>query len=205
MIEANRRNAARCTGPRTAASKARSRLNALRHGRRSVLLRRYFCLWRDVQLTTPLEPPPPWNGSRMPVPLLPSTGPGKFRGRIIRELLQEVAVYLAPRPIAPLGRHVQTILFDTRNRQVIERKGGVFAQTEKQTEKQPETKRPPLEFGLAMGENRWSKGKACLLQSSSPLQIYKSWLESDTLSRLMKKRSCHADPSADGEASAVSC
>jgi hypothetical protein len=32
QIEANRRNAARSTGPRAAAGKARSKMNALRHG-----------------------------------------------------------------------------------------------------------------------------------------------------------------------------
>ena len=36
QIEANRRNARRSTGPRTEAGKARSRLNALKHGKRAV-------------------------------------------------------------------------------------------------------------------------------------------------------------------------
>ena len=35
MVEANRRNARRSTGPKSAAGKARSRLNSLRHARRS--------------------------------------------------------------------------------------------------------------------------------------------------------------------------
>ncbi len=49
-LEANRRNARKSTGPRTARAKAQSRMNGFRHGGRS---RFYEGLWR-----APLEAPP---------------------------------------------------------------------------------------------------------------------------------------------------
>lgn len=36
MLEANRRNAARSTGPRSSQAKAHVRVNTIRHGRRSI-------------------------------------------------------------------------------------------------------------------------------------------------------------------------
>jgi hypothetical protein len=46
LLAANRRNAQKSTGPRTAGGKARARLNRLRHGRRSPLFARF---WRALQ------------------------------------------------------------------------------------------------------------------------------------------------------------
>ena len=42
MLSANRANAQKSTGPRTAGGKARARLNRLRHGRRSPLFARFW-------------------------------------------------------------------------------------------------------------------------------------------------------------------
>jgi hypothetical protein len=54
----NRSNAQKSTGPRTPRGKLRSRLNALKGGRYSVLLSRYFRLWSFISINGPLHPPP---------------------------------------------------------------------------------------------------------------------------------------------------
>ena len=61
LLAANRRNAQKSTGPRTAAGKARARLNRLRHGRRSPLFASFWaalqknpsqCRWVSQSLLT---------------------------------------------------------------------------------------------------------------------------------------------------------
>ena len=53
MVEANRRNARRSTGPRSPRAKAHVRVNAVRHGRRSAILTEYFHLWYNVLRGSP--------------------------------------------------------------------------------------------------------------------------------------------------------
>ena len=51
MLAANRANARKSTGPRTAEGKARSRLNRFTHGGRSRLYRQLLAaIWRDHQV-----------------------------------------------------------------------------------------------------------------------------------------------------------
>ena len=95
--QANRRNAAQSAGPRTAAGKARSRLNALNHGRYSSLATRYFRLWFNTWMIGPWEPRR-WEVSKMPVPLPPPPEPETWGGAEMREFLFLVAPYLAPQP-----------------------------------------------------------------------------------------------------------
>ena len=47
LLAANRRNAQKSTGPRTAGGKARARLNRLRHGRHSPLFSRFRTALRE--------------------------------------------------------------------------------------------------------------------------------------------------------------
>ncbi len=100
--QANRANARRSTGPRTPAGKARSRLNVLKHGRRSALATAYFRLWFIAWMTGPWEPRR-LDVAKMPVPFYVSPGHEPSRGEALRELLHEVAPYLASRPRA-IGR-----------------------------------------------------------------------------------------------------
>ncbi len=65
MIEANRRNARRSTGPRTRAGKSLARMNALRHGGRSEILHAGFAAW----LTSFLNPYAPSDELPPPIPL----------------------------------------------------------------------------------------------------------------------------------------
>lgn len=58
MLEANRRNVARSTGPHTEGGKFCSRLSRLRHGERSALATQYFRLSWDVWMTARCEPRP---------------------------------------------------------------------------------------------------------------------------------------------------
>jgi hypothetical protein len=133
MREANRANARRGTGPRTPAGKARSRLNALRHGDRSALAGQYLRLWWNVQMTCRREAGTRYDISIMPVPFLGSASPPRRRGRIMREFLLEVAPYLAPsrtereakrkrKEGTPLGKR-DSLKIDDRNRQPAESKG----------------------------------------------------------------------------------
>ena len=96
-LAANRANALKSTGPRTAAGKARSRLNALKHGRRSSLATEYFRLWFNALTTGPWERPR-LDVAKMPVPFFVSPRQVNWRGEVLREFLQEVAPYLASRP-----------------------------------------------------------------------------------------------------------
>ena len=50
LVEANRRNATRSTGPKSAAGKARARLNSLRHARRS---KEYFSFVNALIMAPP--------------------------------------------------------------------------------------------------------------------------------------------------------
>ncbi len=65
MIEANRRNARRSTGPRTRAGKSLARMNALRHGGRSEILSGRFAAW----LASFLNPYAPSDELPPPIPL----------------------------------------------------------------------------------------------------------------------------------------
>ena len=60
MLAANRLNAQKSTGPRTAAGKARSRMNALKHGERSKILLERFKDWLENYLNSfePMSEPP---------------------------------------------------------------------------------------------------------------------------------------------------
>ena len=68
-IAANRRNAARSTGPRTAHGKARARLNALRHGARASDA---TLLALDAASVTPTPETPPPASHIASTPLPPS-------------------------------------------------------------------------------------------------------------------------------------
>ncbi len=99
-LAARRANAKKSTGPRTEAGKARSRFNALKHGRNSLLARKYFRFWLESQVEG-IRPGPGSNAAKMPVPLSCSHGPEKWRVQLLREYLFSVAPYLAARSRPP--------------------------------------------------------------------------------------------------------
>ena len=96
MRQASRSNARLSTGPRTAAGKARSRLNGIRHGLRSRLFTEYFRLWYNSLLSAPWEPLPPWDVAKLPVPFLCCPGTNRWRALGVRQFLFRVTPYLAP-------------------------------------------------------------------------------------------------------------
>ncbi len=108
MIEANRRNARRSTGPRTAAGKAHVRINALRHGGRSEILHAGFAAW----LTSFLNPCAPSDELPPPIPLGRLEDPNG--ANLKRELEDE---RLGER------RKTKNHFFDERSRQSVENKG----------------------------------------------------------------------------------
>ncbi len=65
MVEANRRNARRSTGPRTITGKSLARMNALRHGGCSEILYGRFAAW----LASFLNPYAPSDELPPPIPL----------------------------------------------------------------------------------------------------------------------------------------
>jgi hypothetical protein len=111
MIAANRANAQRSTGPRTARGKAESRLNALRTGKYSRLDAEYFRLWIKVLLTGPWEPRPPWKITEMPIPEDWPAGYKPWRAREFREFIHKVARYLDPetRPSRSLQELIRSL------------------------------------------------------------------------------------------------
>jgi hypothetical protein len=70
QIEANQRNAKRSTGPRTEAGKARSRLNALKHGKRVMTIAGYKAARREAR--------PPGTAARR-APGAPITTPARTK------------------------------------------------------------------------------------------------------------------------------
>jgi hypothetical protein len=96
-LAARRANAQKSTGPRTAAGKARSRLNALKHGRNSRLAQRYFRLWLDCVV----EGVRPGRGLRvgeMPVPFALPPGRDPLRAALRRKYLSSLAPYVGAAP-----------------------------------------------------------------------------------------------------------
>ncbi len=95
-LEANRANARRSTGPRTAAGKACSRFNALKHGRHSKIAARYFRRWWSAWVGEPAE------GARrgapaLPVPFLYLSGSGRSSRAALLRFLTRVAMDPTPK------------------------------------------------------------------------------------------------------------
>lgn len=97
MLEANRRNARRSTGPRSPQGKAKARLNAIKHGCDSRVLDDYFRLYLEMYVTGPWEPPPRYDPKEMPIPILTRHEYSKFRQKEVREFISSVARYVRPR------------------------------------------------------------------------------------------------------------
>jgi hypothetical protein len=99
VMEANRLNARRSTGPRSPQAKANVRLNALRHGRYSAILDNYFRLWFNAQVAcAPRDPRPRWNPATMPIPILTQPGYDQRDQERMREFLSSVMHYVRPGP-----------------------------------------------------------------------------------------------------------
>lgn len=119
-LAANRANALKSTGPRTAAGKARSRLNGLKHGGRSAFAQRYFRLWFTALMTGPWEPRA-HDISKMPIPWVRPAG-SKPRDRLaFREHVASLARFVSPqrRPSRPQGEKrvkKKNPFFDARSR-----------------------------------------------------------------------------------------
>ena len=98
MIAANRANASKSTGPRTARGKAQSRLNGLKNGLSSRLFLNYFQLWLDCLMHGPWEPPLAWKFSEMPMPFYCHPGKDRQEARRVREFLLSIEAYPHPAP-----------------------------------------------------------------------------------------------------------
>jgi hypothetical protein len=98
IIAANRANALRSTGPRTARGKAQSRLNGLKNGLSSRLFLNYFQLWLNGLMHGPWEPPLAWKFSEMPTPFYCHPGNDRQQARRVREFLLSIERFPQPAP-----------------------------------------------------------------------------------------------------------
>jgi hypothetical protein len=97
VIEANRRNARRSTGPRTLRAKANSRLNALKHGGYSAIRRDYFHFWLNLVLSGPWELPLRFGVIELPIPAFNRLGDDRWHRNRLREFIFCIAPYVRPR------------------------------------------------------------------------------------------------------------
>ncbi len=107
---ANRANARHSTGPRSAAGKANSRLNALKHGEYSRLAQRYFYYWFSAWMCEP-EEAERMNAEALPVPIDGTREWVRRSPEEMREFLSRVTRYLGPDPQAEKREAKKRILF----------------------------------------------------------------------------------------------
>jgi hypothetical protein len=134
MAAANRSNARRSTGPRTARGRSLSRLNGVRNGRRSAIAQRYFRLWFAAHTRGPWLPP--IDATNLPYPLLCPAGSLTDLRREFREYLASVTQFV---PAESLRKRMKARnssknhFFDERSRQEIENKAKVLEQSRNQS------------------------------------------------------------------------
>jgi hypothetical protein len=117
MATANRRNARLSTGPRTLRGKAQSSLNALRHGRRSAILKDYSRLWSQAFCADPRATHPRLKFSELPLPPSPTRRGDRYCRELMEECTRAVAPYVRPWPRAVRQEDSRESLLKRRRRQ----------------------------------------------------------------------------------------